>query len=213
MRIGVKTVYGRQHKRHRDATWPRRPPPPCPPSVPARLFSRLPAQPTASGNVYAAVAREARASSRGSGRQGGLAGRPALAKHAPPPATGGLRPIPVRNARNPALLSAPLPAAPPRENLETARPRHDHQHRGEGRREESNTRSQVLGPAAIRGQHPHGRPAHSKRSPAPFVHALSAAIRRERWFVAAFRDAAEKLRAGNHAAPFPSGSFRPRCPS
>jgi hypothetical protein len=78
----------------------------------------------------------------------------------------------------------------------------------------ANTGSQVLGPSAICGQHPHSRPAHSKRSPASFVHALSAAIRREiwtgyRWFVAAFRDAAEKLRAGNRAAPFPLGSFPP----
>jgi hypothetical protein len=81
----------------------------------------------------------------------------------------------------------------------------------------ANTGSQVLGPSAIRGQHPHGRPAHSKRSPAPFVHALRAATRREiwtgyRWFVAAFRDAAEKLRAGNRAAPFPTGSFPPALP-
>jgi hypothetical protein len=81
----------------------------------------------------------------------------------------------------------------------------------------ANTGNQVLGPSAIRGQHPHSRPAHSKRSPAPFVHARSAAIRREiwtgyRWFVAAFRDAAEKLRGGNRAAPFPIGSFPPALP-
>jgi hypothetical protein len=38
------------------------------------------------------------------------------------------------------------------------------------------TGNQVLGPSAIRGQHPHDRPAHSKRSPAPLVHAMSAKI-------------------------------------
>ena len=32
------------------------------------------------------------------------------------------------------------------------------------------------------------------------------------WFVAAFRDAAEKLRAGDRAAPFPRGSFPPALP-
>jgi REP element-mobilizing transposase RayT len=81
----------------------------------------------------------------------------------------------------------------------------------------SRTGSQVLGPSAIRGQHPHDRPACSKRSPAPFVHAMSAKVRREIWtgyrcFVAAYRDAAEKLQAGNLAAPFPVGSFPPALP-
>jgi putative transposase len=81
----------------------------------------------------------------------------------------------------------------------------------------SRTGSQPLGAAAILGQHPHDRPIHSKRSPAPLFHALSATVRRElweayRWFVAAFREAAEKLRAGDRNALFPLGSFPPALP-
>jgi hypothetical protein len=65
-----------------------------------------------------------------------------------------------------------------------------------------------LGAAAIVGRHPHERPKRSKRSPAPLFHALSAGARREFWeayrlFVAAFRQAAEKLRAGDRNAAFP----------
>jgi len=46
---------------------------------------------------------------------------------------------------------------------------------------------------------------------------MSAAARREiwtgySWFVAAFRTAAEKLRAGDRGAPFPVGSFPPGLP-
>jgi len=46
---------------------------------------------------------------------------------------------------------------------------------------------------------------------------MSATVRREfwtgyAWFVAAFRTAAEKLRAGDRAAPFPVGSFPPGLP-
>jgi hypothetical protein len=49
------------------------------------------------------------------------------------------------------------------------------------------------------------------------VHALSAGMRRELWeayrlFVAAFRQAAEKLRAGDRNAVFPPGSFPPALP-
>ena len=77
--------------------------------------------------------------------------------------------------------------------------------------------SQPLGIAAILGQHPHDRPKRSKRSPAPLFHAMSARVRDElwegyRWFVAAFRDAAEKLRAGDRNVSFPAGSFPPALP-
>ena len=46
---------------------------------------------------------------------------------------------------------------------------------------------------------------------------MSARVRDElwegyRWFVAAFRDAAEKLRAGDRNAAFPAGSFPPALP-
>ena len=59
-----------------------------------------------------------------------------------------------------------------------------------------------MGPAAILTQDPHHRPARSKKSPAPAFHAASQAVRRglrEAYalFVAAYREAAEKLRAGN----------------
>ena len=74
-----------------------------------------------------------------------------------------------------------------------------------------------LGAAAILGRHPHERPKKPKRSPAPLFHALSAGVRRELWeayrlFVAAFRQAADKLRAGDRNAVFPSGSFPPALP-
>jgi hypothetical protein len=69
-----------------------------------------------------------------------------------------------------------------------------------------------MGVAAVLGQHPHDRPKPSKRSPAPLFHVVSAALRHElwqayRWFVASFREAAGKLRAGDRPATFPSGSF------
>jgi REP element-mobilizing transposase RayT len=79
------------------------------------------------------------------------------------------------------------------------------------------TGSQVLGASAIRRQHPLGRPKKSKKSPAPLFHAASQAVRRELyemygWFVAAFREAAEKLRAGDRMVSFPAGSFPPALP-
>ncbi len=79
------------------------------------------------------------------------------------------------------------------------------------------TGSQPLGAAAILGRHPHHRPPKQKRSPAPLFHAFSAAARRELWeayrlFVAAFRHAADKLRAGDRNAVFPLGSFPPALP-
>ena len=63
----------------------------------------------------------------------------------------------------------------------------------------------------------HDRPKRSKRSPAPLFHAVSVRVRDElwegyRWFVAAFRDAAEKLRVGDRSAAFPAGSFPPALP-
>jgi hypothetical protein len=79
------------------------------------------------------------------------------------------------------------------------------------------TGSQPLGAAAILSRHPHHRPAKQKRSPAPLFHAFSAAARREFWeayrlFVGAFRQAADKLRAGDRNAVFPLGSFPPALP-
>ena len=74
-----------------------------------------------------------------------------------------------------------------------------------------------LGPEAIRKQHPHDRPEHSKKSPAPAAHAASKAVRHQmkeayRLFVAAYREAAASLRAGNVNATFPPGCFPPPQP-
>ncbi len=82
-------------------------------------------------------------------------------------------------------------------------------------REETGTR--VLGVAAILARDPLYRPKKLARSPAPRVHAATRAARKAfyeaySWFVGAFRDAAEKLRRGDRAAPFPAGSFPPALP-
>jgi hypothetical protein len=66
-------------------------------------------------------------------------------------------------------------------------------------------------------QHPHSQPNQAKKSPAPLFHAFTKRARRElyeayAWFVAAFREAAEKLREGDRNARFPTGSFPPHLP-
>ncbi len=73
------------------------------------------------------------------------------------------------------------------------------------------------GPEAIRIQEPHKAPENLKRSPAPLFHAASRKVRRELYeaykqFVAAFRDAAERLRAGEFDVLFPEGCFPPALP-
>jgi REP element-mobilizing transposase RayT len=74
-----------------------------------------------------------------------------------------------------------------------------------------------LGRAAILSQDPHGKPTRSKKSPAPRFHAFRKSVRWELYegysrFVAAFREASEKLRAGDLTAKFPLGSFPPALP-
>ena len=74
-----------------------------------------------------------------------------------------------------------------------------------------------LGATAILTQNPHRQPARTKKSPAPAIHAASLAVRRGfrdlyREFVAAFRQAAEKLQSGDRHAAFPLGSFPPALP-
>jgi hypothetical protein len=74
------------------------------------------------------------------------------------------------------------------------------------------TRAVPLGPAAIKAQHPHHRPSKLKKSPAPLFHAATRRIRRElydayKFFLAAFRDASERLRSGDRNARFPSGKL------
>ncbi|HEV7508979.1 MAG TPA: hypothetical protein VGS07_29150 [Thermoanaerobaculia bacterium] len=56
------------------------------------------------------------------------------------------------------------------------------------------------------------------RSPAPLVHAATKAVRKAfydayAWFVAAFRDAAERLRLGTAPHPSPPAASRPLCHS
>jgi REP element-mobilizing transposase RayT len=73
------------------------------------------------------------------------------------------------------------------------------------------------GPAAIRAQEPQAAPETLKKSPAPLFHAASRKIRRElyegyKYFLAAFRDAAARLRAGEPGVAFPPGSFPPAAP-
>jgi hypothetical protein len=73
------------------------------------------------------------------------------------------------------------------------------------------------GPAVVRNQRPHDQTNRPKRSPAPLFHAATKAMRQEMWdayawFVGAFRQAAEKLKAGDRNAAFPPGSFPPAMP-
>ena len=73
------------------------------------------------------------------------------------------------------------------------------------------------GPAVVRAQRPFDQPMKTKKSPAPFVHAFRKKVRRELYrayaaFVAAYREAAERLKAGDLTARFPEGSFPPHLP-
>ncbi|HEY0510769.1 MAG TPA: hypothetical protein VGH73_02615 [Thermoanaerobaculia bacterium] len=84
---------------------------------------------------------------------------------------------------------------------------------GEAAAHRERTGVQPLGPAAILAQSPQSQPLRTKRSPAPAVHAATRAIHRElRDAYFAYRDAAEKLRAGQRDAPFPAGCFPPPLP-
>ncbi len=74
-----------------------------------------------------------------------------------------------------------------------------------------------LGAAAVLRESHEAKPIKPKRSPAPLYHAATRAVRKAFWeayatFVAAFREASERLRAGDRQARFPLGSFPPRLP-
>jgi hypothetical protein len=74
-----------------------------------------------------------------------------------------------------------------------------------------------LGVDTVLRQDPETRPARSKKSPAPLFHAATKAVRKAFWeayalFVAAFREASERLRSGDRTARFPMGSFPPGLP-
>lgn len=75
----------------------------------------------------------------------------------------------------------------------------------------------LLGIKAILAQKPENRPEDVKKSPAPLFHAFAKSTRKALWeaygwFVAAFQEAAEKLRGGDRTAKFPIGSFPPHLP-
>jgi REP element-mobilizing transposase RayT len=79
------------------------------------------------------------------------------------------------------------------------------------------TGREPLGPAAILRQHPQTRPEKLKKSPAPLFHAASKEARQGLraaygLFLAAFREAAERLKAGDRLARFPNGCFPPALP-
>lgn len=85
----------------------------------------------------------------------------------------------------------------------------------EGRRQRAGR--PVLGRKAILNQHHHDEPLSHDRSPAPAVHAACKAIRvmlraAYRQFVAAYREAALRLRRGDRLVRFPPGSFAPPLP-
>jgi hypothetical protein len=74
-----------------------------------------------------------------------------------------------------------------------------------------------LGVDGVLRQSPEARPIRSKKSPAPLYHAATRAVRKAFWeayaiFVTAFREASERLRAGDRIARFPLGSFPPGLP-
>jgi hypothetical protein len=73
------------------------------------------------------------------------------------------------------------------------------------------------GPESVLAQEPHGAPETLKKSPAPLFHAASRRVRQEfyeayKYFVAAFKDAAARLRAGESDVLFPAESFPPASP-
>jgi len=73
------------------------------------------------------------------------------------------------------------------------------------------------GPKEIRAQQRHERPKRLKKGPAPLFHAATKRVRKElseayAHFVAAFREAAELLKAGQREVCFPPGSFPPALP-
>jgi hypothetical protein len=79
------------------------------------------------------------------------------------------------------------------------------------------TGSEVLGAEAVMSNDPHHRPEKLDRSPAPRFHTATPDAWRElreaySHFLAAFRTAADKLKAGDRASPFPIGSFPPALP-
>jgi hypothetical protein len=82
----------------------------------------------------------------------------------------------------------------------------------------SETQTTVLAPDAAQAQKHESRPARPKKSYALLFHAFSRRLRCELYdayhlFLAAFRDASEKLRSGDRIARFRQGAFHLVYPS
>jgi REP element-mobilizing transposase RayT len=117
------------------------------------------------------------------------------------------------------LILAPLPCW---KNLSSEQYRHQIEsmvqkieNKASAQRERSG--KQPLGPDVIRRQDPRTEPSRTKKSPAPRFHAFHKEARQELHrlyfeFVAAFREAADRLRSGDRHARFPIGSFPPHLP-
>lgn len=76
---------------------------------------------------------------------------------------------------------------------------------------------EVLGAEAILRCDPEDRPEEVPSSPAPLVHAATRKVRQAwvaaySWFLDQYRAAAERLKKGDLAAPFPEGCFPPPLP-
>src|SRR5436305_6329912 len=74
-----------------------------------------------------------------------------------------------------------------------------------------------LGRLAVLQQDPHDRPNQTKKSPMPLIHAATRRVRKAfrdayRAFVAAYREAPERLKVGMLPVAFPVGSFPPALP-
>ena len=87
----------------------------------------------------------------------------------------------------------------------------------EAEAERAQTGKEPLGPEAIRRQKSGTRPQKVKRSPAPYFHAIRKKVRKALYegfalFVAEYREASEKLRAGDSNVRFPLGCFPPGLP-
>jgi len=77
--------------------------------------------------------------------------------------------------------------------------------------------SRPLGVKALLSRDPYQRPRKLKKAWAPAFHAATKTARKELveaygWFVAAYREAADRLLSGDSEASFPEGSFPPRLP-
>ena len=76
---------------------------------------------------------------------------------------------------------------------------------------------EAIGAENLHSGDPHYRSPTIKKSPQPRFHAATRRVLKEMceayaWVVQAYREAAERLKEGDRAAPFPEGTFPPRLP-